>query len=364
MAKKSWLIKVLGVLPGIIFMLFSSVGFAQHFRVSAGYNIKSMSVSYVPNTNYSGNIDGVVKGVVEAEFERYLFYRFYLAGKAEYMLQHQEEVLFGGPVNFEQAELSGLLGLQWPKWGIYGGMKAGRIWDIKVHGTTRSGEEYWAKPDEPADAYTTALTAGIKYYLLNFVRLQAEITQTRNPPSGIRTGSSFSNNPAFRSFDFNPISFTLGISISIPWTSKKQAKAYNRSAKLPPLMRISGVNFSSPMKKSTYVTSPFGKRWSNEHQGVDLNAGLRDNIVAAESGVVIKAGNGRGYGKMVRIKHSRGFETVYAHMMRIKVKEGQRVRKGQVIGRAGNTGTSTGVHLHFEIIKDGKHVNPLSYVRF
>jgi murein DD-endopeptidase MepM/ murein hydrolase activator NlpD len=51
-------------------------------------------------------------------------------------------------------------------------------------------------------------------------------------------------------------------------------------------------------------------------------------------------------------------------MSRISVKEGDRVRKGDVVGKAGNTGTSTGIHLHFEILKDGKHVNPLSYVRF
>lgn len=128
-------------------------------------------------------------------------------------------------------------------------------------------------------------------------------------------------------------------------------------------MRVSGVNFSNPLK-DTYVTSEFGPRWNREHQGVDLDAGLRDKVFAAEQGVVVKAGAGRGYGKMVRIKHANGYETVYAHMNRISVREGDRIRKGDVVGQAGNTGTSSGVHLHFEIIKDGTHVNPLSYVRF
>ncbi|HBQ58341.1 MAG TPA: hypothetical protein DD671_01615 [Balneolaceae bacterium] len=114
----------------------------------------------------------------------------------------------------------------------------------------------------------------------------------------------------------------------------------------------------------TFVTSPYGPRWNSVHQGVDLDAGLRDNIYAAEKGIVVKAGKGRGYGKMVRIKHAGGFESVYAHMSRIKVKEGDRIRKGDVVGKAGNTGTSTGVHLHFEIWKDGKRVNPEAYIRF
>ena len=116
--------------------------------------------------------------------------------------------------------------------------------------------------------------------------------------------------------------------------------------------------------KDTFVTSKFGPRWRSTHKGVDLDANLRDNIYAAEKGIVVKAGKGSGYGKMVRIKHAGGFETVYAHMSRIRVKEGDRVSKGQLVGKAGNTGTSTGVHLHFEILKDGKAVNPQSYVRF
>lgn len=337
---------------------------AQHFRTSVGYSVKSVSLNYVPNPNYTGNIGGVVKGVVEAEFERYLFYRFYLAGKAEYLLHNREDVLFGGPVNFDQAELSGVLGLQWPKWGAYAGVKGGRIWDLSILSKSYQGEAEWLPPKQFDADYTTALTGGIKYYVFNFLRFQAEINYGLQQPSNIIPQEKVNRNPAFRSFDFNPVSFSVGVSISIPWTSRKQAKKYNSPQKLPPLMRISGVNFERPIKSDTYVTSPFGERWNRPHQGVDLNAGFRDKIVAAESGVVTVAGTGRGYGKMVKIKHAKGFETVYAHMMKIRVKKGERVRKGQVIGEAGNTGTSTGVHLHFEVIKNGKHEDPVKYVRF
>lgn len=336
---------------------------AQDYRLSANYSIQSVGFNYVPNRTYNGEIGAVSKGMLEVELERYLFYRFYVAGKAEYLVHNQKDFLVGGPVDFEQFNLGALAGLQFPKFGVYGGAKAGSVWDFKIRATDlRNGNESWVLPEEPVSQLTTSFTAGIKYYLLNFVRLQAEITQTHNLPQDIVPQSSFTENPAFRSFDFSPVSFSVGVSISIPWNRPKR-KNKDDEIKLPPLMRVSGVNFSSPLK-DTFVTSEFGPRWNNEHQGVDLDAGLRDKVFAAEQGVVVKAGDGRGYGKMVRIKHGNGFETVYAHMSRISVKEGDRVRKGDVVGKAGNTGTSSGVHLHFEIIKDGTHVNPLSYLRF
>jgi hypothetical protein len=336
---------------------------AQDYRLSASYSIQSVGFNYVPNNTYRGDISAVSKGMLEVELERYLFYRFYVAGKGEFLIHNQKDFFIGGPVDFRQFNLGATLGLQWPKWGAYAGVKTGSVWDFKIRATDlRSGNESWVQPQEPVNQLTTSFTAGVKYYLLNFVRLQAEITQSHNLPQNIVPQSSFTENPAFRSFDFSPISFSVGISIGIPW-NKPKPKKDNSDIKLPPLMRVSGVNFSNPLK-DTYVTSEFGPRWNREHQGVDLDAGLRDKVFAAEQGVVVKAGAGRGYGKMVRIKHANGYETVYAHMNRISVREGDRIRKGDVVGQAGNTGTSSGVHLHFEIIKDGTHVNPLSYVRF
>lgn len=336
---------------------------AQDWRLSANYNIQSVSLNYVPNRTYRGDIGAVSKAMLEFELERYLFYRVYLAGKAEFLIHNQQNLFIGGPVNYEQFNLGALAGLQWPKVGVYGGVKLGSIWDVRVRATSPTNRnQTWVAPEEFTGQLTTGFTVGIKYYLLNFVRLQAEVNHTYNLPKNIVPQGSFTENPAFRSFDFNPVSFSVGISIGLPWSRPKKSEKRTET-KLPPLMRVSSVNFSSPLK-DTFVTSEFGPRWNSEHQGIDLNAGLRDNILAVEQGVVVKAGNGRGYGKMVRIKHSGGFESVYAHMSRINVKEGERIRKGDVVGRAGNTGTSSGVHLHFEIIKDGKHVNPLSYIRF
>lgn len=360
MGKKTSTFLIATFLLGLFFFEVKPVQ-AQDYRLSANYSIQSVGFNYVPNQTYNGGIGAVSKGMLEVELERYLFHQFYVAGKAEYLLHNQQSIMIGGPVDFEQFNIGALVGLQFPKFGVYGGVKAGSVWDFKIRATDlRNGNETWVQPEEPASRLTASLTAGIKYYVFNFVRLQAEITQTHNLPQNIVPQSSFTESPAFRSFDFNPVSFSVGVSISIPWNRRK-SKA--NEVKLPPLMRVSGVNFSPPLK-DTFVTSEFGPRWNREHQGVDLDAGLRDKVFAVEQGVVVKAGNGRGYGKMVRIKHSNGFESVYAHMSRISVKEGDRVRKGDVVGKAGNTGTSSGIHLHFEIIKNGTHVNPLSYLRF
>jgi murein DD-endopeptidase MepM/ murein hydrolase activator NlpD len=349
----------------ILFFLFSgitsSIVHAQDYRLSAGYSVQNLGFNYVPNPGYSGEINASAKGMIEVELERYLFYRFYLSGKTEYLIHHQKDLFLGGPVNFEQLNLGASVGLQWPKFGIYGGVKAGALWDITVKAKNQNGDVSWVEPLETTGAVTTAFTGGIKYYLLNFLRLQFEVTNTFNLPQDVIVQDSFNERTVFRSFDYNPLSFSVGISLSIPWNKRK--KKTGSETKLPPLMSITGVNFSPPIKNS-FVTSPFGPRWNSNHEGIDLDAKLRQKIYAAEKGIVVKAGKGRGYGKMVRIKHSRGYETVYAHMSRISVKEGDRVRKGDVVGKAGNTGTSTGIHLHFEILKDGKHVNPLSYVRF
>jgi murein DD-endopeptidase MepM/ murein hydrolase activator NlpD len=347
---------------GFLCLLANSSVMGQDWRLSAGYNIKNVGLSYVPNDSYPVDIDGVSKGMFEIELERYLLYRLYIAGKTEFLVNDQQELFIGGPINFNQVNLGGTIGLQWPKFGVYGGVKTGRIWDITMRSTDQNGAPIWTGTSGGEKNITGAFTAGIKYYLLNFVRLQAEVTRTYNSPSNIIPQRRFNEAPAFRSFDFSPVSFSVGISIGIPWNKPKN-KGRKPDRELPPLIRNSSVNFTEPLG-STYVTSAFGPRWRSVHQGVDLKASLRDKIVAAESGVVVKAGTGRGYGKMVRIKHGDGYETVYAHMSKVSVKEGDTVKKGQEVGRAGNTGTSTGVHLHFEIIKDGTHIDPESYIRF
>lgn len=110
-----------------------------------------------------------------------------------------------------------------------------------------------------------------------------------------------------------------------------------------------------------YRSSPISGR-SEFHTGVDLKATLNTDIVAAASGTVIYAGNRGGYGKCVVIDHGGGYSTLYAHNNALLVSVGQYVQKGQVISKAGTTGYSTGVHLHFEVRINGKHTNPTPYI--
>jgi murein DD-endopeptidase MepM/ murein hydrolase activator NlpD len=109
------------------------------------------------------------------------------------------------------------------------------------------------------------------------------------------------------------------------------------------------------------ITSYMGMRWGQMHKGIDIVGD--SSILAADEGVIEFAGyNSGGYGNEVIINHNNGFETLYGHMKSIKVKEGQIVEKGEVIGIMGNTGHSTGTHLHFEVHLNGKLKNPTSYL--
>jgi murein DD-endopeptidase MepM/ murein hydrolase activator NlpD len=114
------------------------------------------------------------------------------------------------------------------------------------------------------------------------------------------------------------------------------------------------------------LTSGFGERfhpilgYERFHAGVDLGAAAGTPIVAAADGKVMSAGWAGGYGQAVEIAHAGGIETKYGHMSRIAAHSGELVRRGQVIGYVGSTGLSTGPHLHFEVMKNGRPVNPLS----
>lgn len=115
------------------------------------------------------------------------------------------------------------------------------------------------------------------------------------------------------------------------------------------------------------ISSPFGNRFHPVlkryilHAGVDLRARYVP-VRAARSGTVIYAGYSRGYGKLIKIRHADGYETRYAHLNKIYVKRGTRVRIGQNIAQSGMTGRVTGPHLHFEIRKNGKPLNPMRYL--
>ncbi|SHL52172.1 Murein DD-endopeptidase MepM and murein hydrolase activator NlpD, contain LysM domain [Roseovarius marisflavi] len=121
--------------------------------------------------------------------------------------------------------------------------------------------------------------------------------------------------------------------------------------------------FSIPVKNAFRYTSGYGMRWGRMHQGTDFAAAHGTPIHSTADGVVIHAGWLSGYGRLVKIQHEFGIETRYAHMSKIRVEVGQRVSRGQQIGDMGNSGRSTGTHLHYEIRVGGKPVNPMIYIK-
>lgn len=110
------------------------------------------------------------------------------------------------------------------------------------------------------------------------------------------------------------------------------------------------------------VTSGFGVRWGRMHEGIDIAVGEGTPVRAAAAGTVIYAGWMSGYGNLVAVDHGNGLSTAYAHNSSLAVSVGQSVAAGEIVSYSGNTGNSTGPHVHFEVRVDGSAVDPLRYL--
>ena len=116
------------------------------------------------------------------------------------------------------------------------------------------------------------------------------------------------------------------------------------------------------------VTSNYGWRknpitkFKEHHDGVDLVAGPWDEVLATGDGMVIRSSRYHGLGKCVVIRHADGYRSLYGHLSKLKVKKGNQVKKGDVIGMAGNTGYTKGYHLHYEVYKNNIRANPMEYI--
>lgn len=168
----------------------------------------------------------------------------------------------------------------------------------------------------------------------------------------------------------------IGMNMQLSKLSKQlyvQSKSYDELVKrikdkdkmlasIPAIRPIAGkdlIRFGSPFGMRLHPILKIVKM----HYGVDLTAVQGTKIYAAGNGIVKRASTGwhGGLGENVILDHGYGYETVYGHMSKILVVEGQRVKRGDVIGLVGNTGRSTSPHLHYEVIKNGTHVNPVNY---
>ena len=125
---------------------------------------------------------------------------------------------------------------------------------------------------------------------------------------------------------------------------------------------VGRVPFSLPLRDAFRYTSGFGGRWGRMHEGVDMAGPIGTPVYSTADGVVIYAGWENGYGRLIRIQHEFGIETRYGHLNEIDVAVGQRVSRGDHIGDMGNSGRSTGPHLHYEIRVDGEPLNPMIYI--
>lgn len=139
--------------------------------------------------------------------------------------------------------------------------------------------------------------------------------------------------------------------------------------KLQDLARVrvlAAIPSLNPAGDGVAIRSPFGWRadpWPEFHAGVDLDVDYGDAVRAAAAGTVIAAGDGGdGYGIKVDIDHGNGYHTWYAHLSRAGVRPGQRVAKGQHIALVGSSGESTGPHLHYQVMLDGRAVDPSAYL--
>lgn len=125
---------------------------------------------------------------------------------------------------------------------------------------------------------------------------------------------------------------------------------------------VGQVPFSMPLRDAFRYTSGFGLRWDRAHEGVDMAGPVGTPVLSTADGVVTYAGWQNGYGWLIKVQHEFGIETRYAHLNAIGVQVGQRVSRGEHIGDMGNSGRSTGSHLHYEIRIGGEAVNPMTYI--
>ena len=165
--------------------------------------------------------------------------------------------------------------------------------------------------------------------------------------------NSFSNDETFE--------LAIGQILIVPDGIKPKARVTPRIRQLTPDAGTVVASGQFAWPSSGKITQRFV--WY--HKGIDIANKSAPSVLAADSGTVLGAGwlDGYGYGNRIIIDHGNGYKTVYAHLSRAYVVPGQTVRRGDVIGKMGSTGRSTGIHLHFEVIRNGVYLNPLSVLQ-
>jgi murein DD-endopeptidase MepM/ murein hydrolase activator NlpD len=167
----------------------------------------------------------------------------------------------------------------------------------------------------------------------------------------VKTKAIFKANGLKKHSEIHP-----GMRLFIP-RARKVVRAYDAAILRDLALQEPGISFLWPLKG--LVTSEFGERGKGFHTGVDIATRGGIIIVSAAAGTVVSAGMENRSGLTLVIEHENGYSTMYGHLSRVFVAEGQAVREGQAVGAVGETGNATGFHLHFEIRRDQIPLDPL-----
>jgi LysM repeat protein len=154
------------------------------------------------------------------------------------------------------------------------------------------------------------------------------------------------------------------LAMSDHWTTKSFNPFKDVELTYPFKITFEDSTFASPVKRRKVVTSRYGWRWGRPHRGIDIDLYTGDKVMAMFDGKVRYARYVLGLGQVVVIRHDNGLETIYSHLYKQLVKPNQVVKKGQVIARGGNTGRSTGSHLHLVVSYKGVFLNPEYFFEF
>ena len=363
-------------------------------RLSLSYEMRGYTYSYYPNSNYSDRLSMVRKGFLRARYKQYLTKNFFLSGSGGYLIPSRGGSFFSrGPINFQAANMDLLMGIRWGRISLYTGIEGGLLWDMRLKSRTPSDEISWNAPANIQSSFTAAFKAGMEYHLFKNLSVKAKFFYNSFQHSELQPEYSSSQTPAVSNAEMAPFSAGLGISVSIPWksdhnkgapppspvgpappkpsdgdTADDQTEQNNeqQQPELPPMVERppestpAQLSFTNPIPAQDIMTSYFGDQ--RMHEGLDINAEKGDEILSIAKGTVVKKGwNGR-YGQRVVVEHPAGFKSIYAHLSSVDVDEGQEVAKGTRLGAAGNSGDSTGAHLHFELLRMDLPINPRRYI--
>ena len=188
--------------------------------------------------------------------------------------------------------------------------------------------------------------------MLNNYSAELEKASVSASISHVIVSNKFSVLPAtdiYESFDLENL-FTLATDACLPELMNLTIQNDSLGIYTPPICGI--------------VTSNYGWRDKRMHKGIDIDLNKGDKVLAAFDGMVRIARRGNGFGNVVIVRHYNGLETVYAHLSKIKVKAGQTVTSGTLLGLGGMTGHATGTHLHFEVRYMGHALNPANFISF